>query len=298
MNFCIKQIRTERKFWAKIKQKFINFSNDLKSAFFIKNLSKSQRISAFTLAEVIIVIGIIGIVAQITIPTLVNNYQKQQYVIRLKKAYTEIQNFFKLYMAEQGVNMLGETDLYDGVTVFSDPGRQEIWDNAIKKYFRVAKSCKSGDSSCDYKYKQLTRNPGTYISFSNNSGRYTLLTLDGMAFGFGIGQISCQPNYASTGKMKALCGHVIVDVNGPNGPNIEGRDVQVWFYINYDGTLIPMSGVDDQIFSKGEDWPTSTNYWRNNPELCGTNTIPAELPPNTYGQCIPRIMEEGWQMNY
>lgn len=41
--------------------------------------------NAFTLAEVLITLGIIGVVAALTIPTLVNNYRKKQFETGLKK---------------------------------------------------------------------------------------------------------------------------------------------------------------------------------------------------------------------
>ena len=41
---------------------------------------------SMTLAEVLITLGIIGVVAAITLPTLINNYQNTQYVTSLKKA--------------------------------------------------------------------------------------------------------------------------------------------------------------------------------------------------------------------
>ena len=47
---------------------------------------------AFTLAEVLITLAIIGVVAAMTIPTLINNYQKKQTVTQLKKAYTTLAN--------------------------------------------------------------------------------------------------------------------------------------------------------------------------------------------------------------
>lgn len=39
-----------------------------------------KRYAAFTLAEVLIVLGILGVIAEMTIPTLVQNTQKQAYV--------------------------------------------------------------------------------------------------------------------------------------------------------------------------------------------------------------------------
>ena len=45
---------------------------------------------AFTLAEIIITIGIIGVVAAITMPSLITNIQNKGYVERMKKAYSLI----------------------------------------------------------------------------------------------------------------------------------------------------------------------------------------------------------------
>ena len=42
----------------------------------------------FTLAEVLITLGIIGVVAAMTIPTLMAKFEKQQYVTQLKETYT------------------------------------------------------------------------------------------------------------------------------------------------------------------------------------------------------------------
>jgi prepilin-type N-terminal cleavage/methylation domain-containing protein len=65
----------------------------LMNSWYISSLPVSQNAKyrlAFTLAEVLITLAIIGIVAALTIPTLVNNYQKTQYVTQLKKAYTSV----------------------------------------------------------------------------------------------------------------------------------------------------------------------------------------------------------------
>uniref|UniRef100_UPI00402A565C type II secretion system protein n=1 Tax=Candidatus Scatousia sp. TaxID=3085663 RepID=UPI00402A565C len=48
------------------------------------------RKKGFTLAEVLITLGIIGIVAAMTLPTLVNKYQKRTYIAGLQKFYTQI----------------------------------------------------------------------------------------------------------------------------------------------------------------------------------------------------------------
>ena len=57
---------------------------------------------AFTLAEVLITMGIIGIVAALTIPALIANYQKQVTVDRLKKSFSVISNAFVTSQYENG----------------------------------------------------------------------------------------------------------------------------------------------------------------------------------------------------
>ena len=255
--------------------------------------SRVQKLIAFTLAEVIIVVGIIGIIAQLTIPSLVANYQRKVFALGLKKAYIGLQSFFKGYLAEQGVTSLGDTELYDGVTLFTDLNRQALWDQAIKKHFRVVKSCDTTDSSCSYHQKYLTR---TVALGQFGANRYVFHTIDGIAYSI-TAPPTCKPDYSKPGLLKGLCGNVQIDVNGPKGPNIWGRDIHILFYINYDGTLIPISGYDVAIYSAGENWSTSEAYWRNKSNLCGTLGS-TDMPENTYGQCIPRIMEEGWEMNY
>lgn len=56
----------------------------------------------FTLAEVLITLGVIGIVAALTLPSVVANYQKQKTVSFVKKFYNEINNAIKLSVAENG----------------------------------------------------------------------------------------------------------------------------------------------------------------------------------------------------
>src|SRR5574344_267365 len=57
---------------------------------------------AFTLAEVLIVLGIIGVIAAMTIPTLIQNYQKNQTVTHLKATYTILYQALKSAEADYG----------------------------------------------------------------------------------------------------------------------------------------------------------------------------------------------------
>ncbi len=58
----------------------------------------------FTLAEVLITLGIIGIVAAITIPALINSYQKHVLFNQFKKAYANLSEAWRLAYADLGYN--------------------------------------------------------------------------------------------------------------------------------------------------------------------------------------------------
>ena len=51
---------------------------------------KHSHSKGFTLAEVLVTLGIIGVVSAMTIPTLVKNHQRTVYVTQLKKVVTEL----------------------------------------------------------------------------------------------------------------------------------------------------------------------------------------------------------------
>ena len=52
--------------------------------------NKKVKYYAFTLAEVLITLGVIGVVAALTLPAVIANHKRLESVSRLKKAYTTI----------------------------------------------------------------------------------------------------------------------------------------------------------------------------------------------------------------
>ena len=56
----------------------------------------------FTLSEVLITLGIIGVVAAMTLPQIVHNYKKQEVEAKLKKFYTTMSQAVKLSELENG----------------------------------------------------------------------------------------------------------------------------------------------------------------------------------------------------
>lgn len=271
--------------FGKIKQKNRTSSN--------KNLRNILRYTAFTLAEVLIVVAIIGIIAEITIPALVQNVAKQQYVALSQKVWSESQQFLRQYMFDQGIYDLADANFTD-VSSF---------DTEIKKYFKIAEFCSSGNPSCIITENYLSK-AGTITAdyTSRNSSlyfMYSFISTDGMLVAFQFYVTSgavCRPVTYPSGKIQKWCGTLTIDVNGSKGPNIDGRDFLNYFLIAQDGTLYPEGGHDWSYAFYGSD----SNYWRNYPYLCGYpgSSDMTNGGTGVLGACIARIMENSWQMDY
>ena len=87
---------------------------------------RGYKKSGFTLAEVLITLGIIGTVAAMTIPTLMSNYQKQVWESKLKKIYSVATNACERMLIEENVSRVNETALYGEVT-----------NDNVRKYFKI-----------------------------------------------------------------------------------------------------------------------------------------------------------------
>ena len=103
----------------------------------LKRTYSPHKFFAFTLAEVLITLGIIGVVAALTIPTLISNHQKKVYVTQLKKSVNTLTNGFKLILADNGVDKLSDTNFMHHI---SHVAHADILDTYINKYFNVTHS--------------------------------------------------------------------------------------------------------------------------------------------------------------
>ena len=100
------------------------------------DMSANIRRAAFTLAEVLITLGIIGIVAAMTIPTLISNYKKNIVETRIKNFYSVMAAASKMCIAESGASWAS------GLThAFSNLDVEEFRDwfsGHLAKYLKIA----------------------------------------------------------------------------------------------------------------------------------------------------------------
>ena len=92
----------------------------MKQKLFTDTNYSPRRKVAFTLAEVLITLGIIGVVAAITLPILIQKYQKQVWVNQLKKSVSTWDNGFKMMLADAGTDNLFDTEFWNNLGVGED----------------------------------------------------------------------------------------------------------------------------------------------------------------------------------
>ena len=181
------------------------------------------KMGGFTLAEVLIVVGIIGLIATFGIVPLIKNYQKQVTVTQLQKMFNTICEAHKMAEVENG-----PSGSWGNPTTEWDYDATIAW---LDKYFlpygklNISKTC-SGANTNDCWAKNATFLEGTPIP-SNNWCAYTLILNDGTT----IALEGVTNNYVL----------IYVDVNGLKGPNIMGKDIFV-IDLNYRAGYVSFHG--------------------------------------------------------
>lgn len=164
--------------------------------------------NAFTLAEVLITLGIIGVVAAMTIPTLINNYQKQQAVTQYKKAYAEMTQVIKMSEVDNG-----EMRIWDMSAFAAGAAKtQEFADQYFYPYVKTIKKCTFGETGCWTPPASLSNQSG-YLTLN----AYSLSAV--MPSGYSV--LFWKSNVEAGG-------HVViyVDIDGPSkGRAMIGKDV-------------------------------------------------------------------------
>jgi len=92
--------------------------------------------SAFTLAEVLITLAIIGVVAAITIPTLMGGYKKNLVETRLKHFYSTINQAVSLSEIDNG-NKKSWKYTHDSVLGYNEDVLRSFYDTYYKNYIKV-----------------------------------------------------------------------------------------------------------------------------------------------------------------
>ncbi len=185
----------------------------------------------FTLAEVLITLGIIGVVAAMTIPMLIENYQKKSTVVRLQKAISVLNQAYKLSFDD-----VGEPE--NAFELGSEAYFKQYWAPYIKAltYCKTPKEC-GYSSGQPFKFVNGHKDGTALIA---NGYRTTFYTADNFLYIIFTGGNNAGTWVASQ--------NVIVDINGGDGPNRWGRDV-FWLLRLPDGEGVQPNGYDKNASS-------------------------------------------------
>jgi prepilin-type N-terminal cleavage/methylation domain-containing protein len=195
---------------------------------------KYFKYKAFTLAEVLITLLIIGVIASLVIPALINDIQDSHYKTAYKKAFA---------VATQAWN----SALSNNEIIYTVGGNYTLADanfKIFKNYFKIMKDCPigSGISNCwsdgeMFSIHPITTAPG-------------FLDASGMSWSIGNGTYN----------------YIIVDTNGFQKPNKYGRDrfVLLCKTIEGDGDGLPVKlGVYRDYTEMNNVWcPSGGCYYQ------------------------------------
>ena len=156
-----------------------------------------RKALAFTLAEVLVVLGIIGVVSALTLPNLNQNTANKESVAKFKKVYSELTDAVGRAIAEYGpVNTW-----YRGKT---DAECKKIFFERISENMRLTKTCAPYTTAC----------------YGDSVNWYTAITADGTSIWFGSWS-GC----SNTEGANDNCGKIYVDIDGPKkGKKQMGKD--------------------------------------------------------------------------
>ena len=239
-----------------------------------KNLAAKK--AAFTLAEVLITLGIIGVVAALTLPTLIANYQKKVLVTQFKRSFVFVQNSYRKILADEGVDSLFDTPFAfktckSGKLGF---GNDCSWGTNQDKFA----------SKFGYKLQSIDVLKSSPLRSLKDDGINSYISSNGFCLAF----ISVQDEYTSEEKSIHLGS--FVDVNCDKAPNKIGRDF-FFLQFNSDGKFDfygygGWENVEDMKDLCNEDMFNAIDFedhfWY---RAVGVN-------------CAARIISEGWVMNY
>lgn len=246
--------------------------------------------AAFTLAEVLVTLGIIGVVAAMTLPAVINKTQNMQLEAAFKKAYSNLQNAFNLTIADEvPIYVLNPTESRpDGDPDFNSQFAQEMY----KKYKQLTKLSYSEKQNYEKIVKTYTKD--VEVTWPRCSqflnGTEAFVAPDGSL-------LSIVQN----------CGRLwmTIDTNGLKGPNALGHDIflfastsdnkilqpatyEVEYEYDEDGNIIedengnPISHIINECSKSG----ASTI----NGITCGVFAVQNRCPDNpskTYWECLP-----------
>jgi len=182
----------------------------------------------FTLAEILVTLAVIGVIASMTIPGIIQKVEDQKLRTAFKKTYAELNQATQRMVFENG-----------GTTLGNCSANSDCVKDRFVEYLNVIKHCNAGKSygNCWHLDDGNTRYlNGTAAEWGNHS---SFILSNGSLVRMWVMDTCNDKTYSGKGS----CGEITVDVNGFEKPNILGKDI---FYIHlYSNGIAPWGVPDD-----------------------------------------------------
>ena len=195
------------------------------------------------MAEVLITLGIIGVVVALTLPTVIQNYKKQVTITKLKKAYSLLGQVAQRSIVDNGAIELpvGEKidanvaekffnsywlPYFDGISIYSS--NPKLNDDGVQAYKFLNNEYSTSFIGTNF--------PMGRIFFSVKDGTTYCVIVKGTEYVYDKdGNVVSQYSVFGTKQ------DVFVDINGIKPPNTFGKDVFL-FLIDFDNGIVkPMT---------------------------------------------------------
>jgi hypothetical protein len=156
---------------------------------------------------------IIGIIAAITVPTIVSNYQEKAKISKIKKVYSTLSNAFTRVRADGGTYILEDETLNDDVPTITN-----WYNNYLKPYLITTKVCYN-KAGCWGKNTKYLNGNNSGFTIGIGSPVVTAILNDGTYID--IDRDSCNTVKTSN----TYCIRIYFDINGEKKPNTIGKDI-------------------------------------------------------------------------
>ncbi len=205
----------------------------------------------FTLAEVLITLGIIGVVAAMTMPTLLNSTNGAQYRTAYKKALSVLSQAVVLNVALDDYDLSQATTASD--TDKSKPSLYALFNNRMN----VVKTAETGNwvgVSSGSGESAVTASGGSPANLSGTAN-YTLFFNDGITFSFPKGSKACTEAAPCKG---------VIDINGEKNPNKQvacdsttgeckvTNPTDIYPVVMYDQSVLPATAAGRAVLYGGK----------------------------------------------
>lgn len=248
----------------------------------IKNVKKG-----FSLAEVLIAIAIVGVIAAINIPTVVSETQNRKHAAALGRNVEAIETGCQLII-QQASEAGGE--VIDGIyTVKNDltGATSEYFDrlpvsnvlsNVTADFFNISQRTYNTNGTPTYNVNNINgQNPiPTLKNLTNTNQNFWISSKTGALYGY---RFVRQHNTETTND--PIIGYIYIDVNAASAPNRYGRDIFV-FGLTDSCHMIP--GGSDRM-SGQYSIPVETSGCANDNPTNGLS-------------CTSRVVKNGYRMDY